>query len=72
MRTDVEKDLNNYEEIFLATSAHKKNYSSFEPMRVDISFKYTNTIAQLKKLFFFSKTQPNLDQKHHTSTENQS
>ena len=39
-------DLNNYKEILIATSAHKKKYSSYGLIRVDKSFKYTNIIAK--------------------------
>ena len=40
-------DLNDYKEILVATNAHRKDYSSSEPIREDKSFKYMNFIAKL-------------------------
>ncbi|XP_051158570.1 uncharacterized protein LOC127279956 [Leptopilina boulardi] len=42
-----EEDERNYKEILIASNAHKKKYSSSEPIRTDKNFKFMNFISGL-------------------------
>ncbi|XP_051171026.1 uncharacterized protein LOC127287916 [Leptopilina boulardi] len=40
-------DMNNYKQILIISNAHRKNYSSSEPIRTSKTFKYVNIILKL-------------------------
>ncbi|XP_051174289.1 uncharacterized protein LOC127289996 [Leptopilina boulardi] len=42
-----EDDMNNYKQILITSNAHRKNYSSSEPIHMSKSFKYSNIISRL-------------------------